>query len=112
MSKMVKMVLESNEFNVFSHSNGDDLLTKLSTVRPSLILLDVNMPGVDGYTLCSEIREQNPDLKCAIAFLTASKGQEDVLLARQVGGDYFITKPFTLKSLLDGVTKAFKIRKR
>ena len=64
---------------------------KLSLSDYSLILLDVMMPGIDGFSLCREIRDL---ADCPIVFLTAKSGEADVLLGLGLGGDDYLKKPF------------------
>ena len=61
-----------------------------------LILLDVMMPGKDGYTLCGEIRGQ---VDCPILFLTAKTAEQDIMRGLGIGGDDYITKPFGIGEL-------------
>lgn len=69
---------------------------KLLPKKPDLILLDINMPGVDGLELCKNIREH---VSCPILFLTARITEQDKINGLQYGGDDCITKPFSLKEL-------------
>ena len=61
-----------------------------------LILLDVMMPGVDGFTLCEEIRDS---VDCPILFLTAKTDEADIMKGLGLGGDDYITKPFGIGEL-------------
>lgn len=63
---------------------------------PEVILLDINMPGVDGLELCKNIRDH---VSCPILFLTARITEQDKINGLQYGGDDYITKPFSLKEL-------------
>ena len=75
--------------------NSEEVLEQLK-LSPSLILLDINMPGKDGLELCKEIRGQ---VTCPILFLTARISEEDAVIGLQAGGDDYITKPFRLQEL-------------
>ena len=82
---------------------------ELKRVKPEeyqLILLDVMMPGVDGFTLCEEIRDS---VDCPILFLTAKTSETDIMKGLGIGGDDYITKPFSLMALRARVEN---IRKR
>ena len=75
-------------------------------VRPNLILLDVMMPGLDGYTTAQQIR-LIPSLKTvSIIFLTAKGAAMDVVKGIQVGARFYVTKPFKMDDLLGKVKKA------
>lgn len=75
--------------------NSDEAISKLNT-RPDLILLDINMPGTDGLEFCKTIRNH---VACPILFLTARITDQDKVNGLQVGGDDYITKPFSLQEL-------------
>lgn len=64
--------------------------------EPDLIILDINMPGIDGLEFCKNIREH---ISCPILFVTARIDEADKIIGLQYGGDDYITKPFSLKEL-------------
>jgi len=75
--------------------NTDEAISKLN-LHPDLILLDINMPGTDGLDFCKNIRNH---VACPILFLTARITDQDKVNGLQVGGDDYITKPFSLQEL-------------
>lgn len=79
----------------YTAGSSDEAIALLH-VQPDLILLDVNMPGVDGMTLCKQIRKA---VVCPILFLTARITEQDKINGLQCGGDDYITKPFSLQEL-------------
>lgn len=80
---------------VYVANCADDAL-KLLPKEPDLIMLDINMPGIDGLELCKNIRDH---VSCPILFLTARITEQDKINGLQYGGDDYITKPFSLKEL-------------
>jgi twitching motility two-component system response regulator PilG len=68
--------------------------------KPDLILLDLNMAGIDGYELCRIIRNNSMFKEIPIIFVTGSKGIIDKVKARMVGASGYLTKPFTRAELL------------
>ena len=76
-------------------NDGGAALSQLQK-KPDLILLDINMPGIDGLQLCRNIRSH---VACPILFLTARISEQDKINGLQLGGDDYITKPFSLKEL-------------
>lgn len=91
-------VLKSEGFEVASCARGDKALEAVSRQQPDLILLDIMLPGMNGYDLCKHLRaRQSPT---PILMLTA-KGQElDKVAGLELGADDYVTKPFGLRELL------------
>lgn len=86
-------------YDVVTLDNPRDLISQLLDRQPDFVLLDVNMPNIDGYELCRKIRSEPQLEDVPIAFLTARKGLEDRLKGFDSGGDAYITKPFELEEL-------------
>jgi two-component system OmpR family response regulator len=105
-------ILRAEGYTVFEAEDASRCMKWLNVVQPSLILLDVNMPEVDGYRLCKTIRETYPSLPATILFVTSNKAADDVMMSRKVGGDYFLTKPFTAIQLVAGIKKAVIMKRR
>lgn len=82
-------------YQVYTAVNGTEALKKVS-VNPDIILLDINMPEIDGLTVCERIREQ---ISCPILFLTARIETNDKIKGFSVGADDYIVKPFDLDEL-------------
>jgi CheY-like chemotaxis protein len=90
-------------YTFFGVSSGEDCVSLSMRVAPRLILLDVQMPGIDGYETCRLLRN-NPNLaQIPIAFLTARKTAEDVKRSMAVGGNDFIIKPFDATQLSERI---------
>lgn len=85
----------SHTYDVLTAYSGIEALKKIAG-QPDLILLDINMPGMDGLTLCQKIREF---VTCPILFLTARVESADKINGFQVGADDYIVKPFDLDEL-------------
>ena len=86
---------EAEDYLVFTADGYDSAIKKLNKA-PDIILLDINMPGVDGLSLCRDIREH---VSCPIVFLTAKITEQDKINGLRAGGDDYITKPFSLAEL-------------
>ena len=93
---MLKKCLEAENFLVYTADNAKKAL-ELMSVAPDIILLDINMPKMDGLELCQFVREH---ISCPIIFLTARVSEQDVIQGLSVGGDDYITKPFRVDELL------------
>jgi len=83
-------------YDVVSVENGHDALKHLDSINPHLILLDIEMPGMDGFTVCQEIRKR---LTIPIIFLTVSREKMDKIRCFELGGDDYVTKPFDFEEL-------------
>ncbi len=95
--EILRYNLEKAGFNVTEASSGDDALNKLSKDL-DLAILDIMMPGKDGYEVCRKIREQGNTLP--IIFLTAMDREFDEVRGLEVGGDDYVKKPFSPKMLI------------
>lgn len=85
----------SPQYAVLTAYSGDEAIKKAEK-QPDLILLDINMPGIDGLTVCQTIREH---ITCPILFLTARIESADKISGFQAGADDYIVKPFDLDEL-------------
>jgi len=92
---MLKNYFELQGYQVHCAYNGKDALEKIS-YQPEIILLDINMPEMDGLTVCQRIREH---ISCPILFLTARIETQDKIKGFDVGADDYIVKPFDLDEL-------------
>ena len=96
----------SVRYEVHRAQDGKQALAIADRIRPNLILLDVMMPGLDGYSAATQIR-MLPTLKnVSIIFLTAKGGAMDVVKGIQAGARFYVTKPFKMDDLLAKVRKA------
>jgi len=91
-------VLKSDGFEVASCNRGDEALAAFSKHRPTLVVLDVMLPGLSGYDVCKQLRAKK--ITAPILMLTA-KGQEiDKVVGLDLGADDYVTKPFGVRELL------------
>ncbi len=83
------------QYDILPAFSGQEALQKIAC-SPDLILLDINMPGMDGLTVCQKIRDY---ISCPIVFLTARLESSDKIIGFQAGADDYIVKPFDLDEL-------------
>ena len=102
--KMLKKYFEIKKYEVITAENGLEGLQKIK-LQPDIILLDVNMPNLDGIEVCRRVRDK---VDCPILFLTARVEEQDVVNGFSSGGDDYILKPFRLKELDARITAHLK----
>jgi DNA-binding response OmpR family regulator len=90
--------LEMEEYRVSHVETGEEALVRLNVDRFSLVILDVMLPGMDGFAVCREIRKS--DTKVPILILTARSDEGDRITGLESGADDYLTKPFSLNEFL------------
>ena len=90
------IALKNSKYIVSAFENAKEFYKKLDELVPDLILLDVMLPDIDGFTLCRMIRKKD---MVPIVFLTAKGSEEDILWGYGLGCDDYIVKPFSLATL-------------
>ena len=106
----IQFLMEQQGYSVIIAENGHDALDLIYKYTPDLILLDIMMPGIDGYEVC-EIVRLNPKLRnIKIIFLTAKGREVEIAKGLALGADAYITKPFSnaelvakVKTVLDNI---------
>lgn len=106
--KMLRSFFEIKKFVVITAENGAEGIKKAG-LQPDIILLDINMPRIDGIEVCRRLRDK---LACPILFLTAKVEEQDRVNGLMSGGDDYILKPFSLKELEARVTAHLKREER
>jgi two-component system, OmpR family, response regulator len=96
-------VVAAAGYTFFSAPGGAECLALLSRIEPKLILLDIQMPGMDGFETCRQIRREARLRHVPVAFLTSRKTTEDVRAGVAAGGNDFILKPFDNAQLIGRV---------
>jgi two-component system, OmpR family, response regulator len=85
-------------FDVATASNGNEALKVAATYQPDLVVLDVMMPGLDGFEVVRRMRQD--EQRMPVLFLTAKDATEDKITGLTLGGDDYITKPFSLEEVI------------
>ncbi len=102
-AKKLKFLLDGNNINNVIFDNGEDALNAAIMKKPVLIISDIIMPKMDGYTLCSRVKT-NPELKdVPVILLTSLSDPMDIIKGLQAGADNFITKPYEDQYLLSRI---------
>ncbi|MBN2503309.1 MAG: response regulator, partial [Anaerolineales bacterium] len=97
LADVLVFTLRREGFEVIQALDGQVALQRWEADQPDLILLDVNMPKVDGFTVCRQIREQSD---VPIILLTVKNEEEDIVGGLDIGADDYITKPFSPRQLV------------
>lgn len=98
--ELLKYNLEKENYEIFCAENGKEALVIAKEKRPTLILLDVMLPQMDGYDVCKEIRKDNSISTTPIIMITAKGEELDKVLGLELGADDYITKPFSIRELI------------
>lgn len=98
--ELLKYNLERYGFSVDCEANGEKALISLQRKVPDLLLLDLMLPGMDGLTLCGELRRERKTRHLPIIMLTARGEEADIVAGLEVGANDYVTKPFSPKILL------------
>src|ERR1035437_2995241 len=96
---IIRDYLESKGYPITVAYNGDDAMTLFDTVKPSLVLLDVMMPGRDGWQVCRDIKASAAGKTVRVVMVTALQDWTDKRQALETGADDFVEKPFELAKL-------------
>lgn len=104
---LVRVALEDDNYEIHEAENGQQALELSLQVDPDLFILDSMMPGLDGLAVCKEVRA-NPRLRDRpVIMLTAKSQQNDIVLGKAAGVDYYLTKPFDPLELMSLVETIF-----
>jgi len=108
---LARATLEDEDFRVVLAKSGEEGVQAFEREQPDCVLLDVRMPGMDGFAVCRRIRELPGGAETPIVFLTALRDVDTFDRALRAGGDDFLTKPVRPTELLVRVQAALKLRR-
>nr|MCE2752812.1 response regulator [Pirellula sp.] len=90
LAKIMRAFLQENDFRVEIEGHGDRAVDRILGFQPDAVVLDINLPGSNGFTICRQVR---PYYQGAILILTARNEELDEVLGLEVGADDFLSKP-------------------
>jgi twitching motility two-component system response regulator PilG len=99
--KLESILLTSKGYSVTGVMDGKAALASISADRPDLVILDVMLPGIDGFEVCRQIKGNVGTRDIPVVMLTAKKSANDVALGSQVGADAYLTKPFKSAQVME-----------
>ena len=106
----LKYNLENEGFSVKAFSNGEDFLSSVDKNKPSLVILDLMLPGISGLDVCRELRSNGNYDGIGIVMLTAKSEEIDRIVGFELGADDYVTKPFSVRELILRVKVILKKR--
>lgn len=98
--ELLKFNLINAGFNVATAANGEKALRFCQEELPDLVLLDVMLPGLDGFEICKKLKAQPRTAAIPIIMITAKSDELDKLIGFELGADDYITKPFNIRELV------------
>lgn len=99
LQKLLKVNFENAGHSVVSVFDGNNTVQQIHQERPDLIILDIMLPGIDGYTICRQLREKEATILTPILILSAKDKPVDKITALKLGADDYVTKPFDIGEL-------------
>jgi CheY-like chemotaxis protein len=101
--KLLRTVLNKN-FSVLEAEDGSQAVNLASAEKPDLILMDIIMPKMDGYTSCHALKSKPATKSIPVVMLTAIDLKSNLQLSKEIGADGYITKPFKSRDLINNIT--------
>lgn len=98
--ELISYNLINSGYTVLTANNGLDAVSIIKKERPNLVLLDLMLPGLDGFDVCKSVRSDAETKDISIIMLTAKGEELDKILGLELGADDYITKPFSIRELL------------
>ncbi len=103
--RVVSNIIQPLGCNIFAAKSGSQALSLLNSFKPSLIILDIKMPEMDGFECCKRIKSISGHTDIPIIFLSGSHDEADQLQAVDLGASAYLTKPFCADELLSAVKR-------
>lgn len=101
----LEYTFKKQNFEVFIARDGQEALDILKNEQPDVIILDIMMPNVDGYATIESVKKNDKLSNCKVIFLSAKNKESDIEKGMQLGADAYMTKPFSIKKLVEQVNE-------
>lgn len=108
MLRLIADILEAKGYEVVTANNGTDGIHKVTEEKPDLVILDVVMPGLNGFEVCKILRDDESNNLMPIIMLTSQDNEDDKLAGLELGADDYILKPFNPRELVSRVNNTLK----
>ena len=109
MRLLVHATIESDDYKVIEAADGEQAWTLIQQCKPSLVLLDVQMPGRSGLEILRSIRKDTGLKATRVILLTATDRETDIEAGLMAGADFYLTKPFSPLDLITRVEEALQL---
>ena len=109
VSHLIEHNLRTAGYEVSTFFSGAPVVPQAAMAQPALFLLDIMLPGISGFDLCRQIRQHQQLAKTPVIFLSARTQEPDRLQAFDVGGDGYITKPFSPRELIARIRNVLRV---
>ncbi len=110
IARMIQVLLEARGFDTVVSHSGEEAFTRLGAQAVDLVLLDVMMPGMDGFEVCRRLKAEERWRHIPVVMLTARDAVRDMVLGLEIGADDYITKPFNTEELLARIKVLLRIQ--
>ena len=101
--ELISFHIKKEGFQIEFTTQGDDALTMVEKVQPDLILLDLMLPGMDGFDVCRELKTSQQFRHIPIIMVSAKSEEPDIVAGLELGAEDYVTKPFSPKILISRV---------
>jgi DNA-binding response OmpR family regulator len=108
--EIIRLILEKAGFAIGTATNGTDALVKTRSISPDLIVLDLMLPGLNGFDICETLRKNPATASVPIVILTGLCSEFGRLAGLESGASEFLTKPFKVEELVSKVDKLLRAR--
>ena len=108
IQELIKYNLEANGYSVNTFVSGEEMLAHCESIIPDMFILDIMLPGMDGYEILKKVRESAKLKTLSVIMLTAKSEEFDKVLGLELGADDYITKPFSIRELVARVKALFR----
>jgi len=106
IQKVVELILTEEDFEIKATNNGEEAMAVVSSFKPDVILADIEMPKMNGYQLCEKIKQDPATRDIPVILLAGAFEPIDEELAKQVGADDYVVKPFESQELISKINAA------
>jgi two-component system phosphate regulon response regulator PhoB len=112
ISALIDKKLGPEGYSIVSAESGEAGLESIRANKPDIVILDLGLPGIDGFDVCREIREDAEIKDLPVIMLSAKDGESDVVAGLELGADDYVTKPFSPKILLARIRSSLRKRRQ